>query len=72
MIFLHHLLAGHGQGPHSLEGGDVAAGPKPGMGIFAMMATIGTLPSAVPSNINGRDAALFMIVIVWCSAVAFH
>ena len=45
------LLAGHGLGPHVLGGGGA---PQPGMGIFAMMATLGTLPVDGHQNINGQ------------------
>ena len=46
------LLAGDGLGPHGLGGGGGHV-PQPGMGIFAMMATIGTVPIA-HSNIMGE------------------
>ena len=48
------MLAGGGPGPHGQDGGDVAEGPQPGMGIFAMMSTIATVPVPLPYNGNGQ------------------
>ena len=48
------MLAGDGLGPHGLGAGGVGKGPQPDMGIFAMMATIGTVPMAVPRDINSE------------------
>lgn len=44
------LVAGNGLGPHYVGAGHVADEPKPGMGVFAMMTTMSTVPIAVPTN----------------------
>ena len=67
----HSLLAGEGvSGPCVGVAGGVAAAPQPGMGIFAMMASLGTMPlpgtagpeqqQPHPAGTTGRQGALHL------------
>ena len=56
------LIVGDGLGPHGLGGGNVAVGPQPGMGIFAMMATIGTVPVPLPGPHNASGQCVWKTI----------